>query len=243
MYINSSTDRIIKNKNLGISQDNQVDKELIETSYDSPNSTHPNIFSIAATVSKKIEEKQPETLVEPQIVKMSKEAKDIGIDPHWVHGIIEKDPLYWRSNFTFEDGTIWTISGVENWNPGDQILITYDPEGGVDQWDYDFKYYYRSSTWEFFNITQNQTARGDCWDTNRNAKNIVKVSAFTNYYNTVLLSNGLILNFEKNKDALPIFVNWKKDDIVMTISKKGNSNQHCLWNLRTGDKVCDLQIQ
>lgn len=64
MYINSSTDKIIRDKILGISKDNQADKELIETSYDAPDSTLPNIFSIAASASKKIEEKQPETLAE-----------------------------------------------------------------------------------------------------------------------------------------------------------------------------------
>jgi hypothetical protein len=178
--------------------------------------------------------------------EMPREMKGIQVsitdlDPRWIHETIETDPQYWRSTFTLEDGTIWTT--CENWNPGDLILITYDPEGGVDQWDYDFNQYYRTNIWEFFNITQNQTARGNCWYSNRDSGNKVKVSAFTNYYNTVILSNGLLLSVEQDKDRLPIFVNWRKDDIVMTISRKGLANPYCLWNLNTDDKVCDLHIQ
>lgn len=165
------------------------------------------------------------------------------IDSRWIHEIIEKEPLYWKSQFTFEDETTWTILSVENWNPGDLILITYDPEGGVDQWDFDFKQYYRTNMWEFFNLTQNHTARGNCWMFNKDAENIVKISGFTNYYHTVILSNGLVLSLKQDKDVPPIFINWKKDDIVMTICKKGEGNPHCLWNLNTGDKVYDLQIQ
>lgn len=163
------------------------------------------------------------------------------IDPYWVHQIVAKDCRGWAGNYyTFEDGSRWAIPG--DWNPGDQVLIIYDPEGGFDRWEEDFQQYVPVNIWEFFNITQNQTVRGNCWGFNRNGENGVRVSHFADYYNTVILSNGLTLHVDQAQDQLPVFTNWKKGDVVTTVCNKGSTNPHSLWN-PPGPILNDIIVQ
>lgn len=174
---------------------------------------------------------------ENSVQEMSK-----NIDPRWIHEIVGRVGPDWRYDYMIENETVWQLYDGKHWDQGDQILIIYDQERGTYQWDSELEMNFLIGRWTFFNITKNHTATGDAWNVYiRGSLLIPKVISFTDYYNTVVLSNGLRLHSEKDIDQLPAFIKWKKGDMVMQVSKK--DSPHCLLNLETFEIASDLQIQ
>ncbi|MBS0655038.1 MAG: ankyrin repeat domain-containing protein, partial [Verrucomicrobia bacterium] len=66
MLVNLSKDKVFQNDNNAelAKQDHCTEEELVETSHESPSSSLPTLFSLAADTQKKVKEKTPETFEE-----------------------------------------------------------------------------------------------------------------------------------------------------------------------------------
>lgn len=163
-------------------------------------------------------------------------------NPNWFHVISKQylDHFLGIHRYILEDESIWILL-EKNWNVGDQILLTYDP----DNLDYVRGPYLQKvdllrKRFELFNVTKNQFLRAGIYSFDLREENVLKIVGFSDFYTTVVLGNGVRLHFEQTSDQLPVFSHWTKGQGVMLVSRPGAP--HCIINLNTLEIASDAEI-